>query len=179
MTAHEMAYCGVFGAAALLLPILFHILHIGHLFMPMYLPLVVLAYFVRPLPAATTAFVTPLLSGAVTGMPPFYPPIAVFMAIELSAMAMIIATVCTKWPRMNVWAILIPTLLFGRVMYVGLVFLFSLFIELPAAFMAGLSFLSGWPGIILMILVVPFITKAGHSTPRRLSLIDKRKSDER
>ncbi|MFH1130670.1 MAG: hypothetical protein V1754_05005 [Pseudomonadota bacterium] len=179
LSARELAFCGLFGAAALLLPVLFHILHLGHVFMPMYLPLVALAYFVRPLPAAVTAFVAPLLSGAVTGMPPFFPPVAVFMALELAVMTALIAAVYTRWPRINEWIILIPTLLFGRVMYVSLVYFFSLFINLPAAFMAGLSLLSGWPGIILMIVVVPFVARTGRSLRRVGSLSEKGDADAR
>jgi hypothetical protein len=52
----ELAVCGVFGAAALLLPGLFHLVRLGQVFMPMYLPLVVLAFLVRPRAAALTAF---------------------------------------------------------------------------------------------------------------------------
>ena len=152
----------VFSARTSVGPVLFHVLHLGHIFMPMYLPLVALAFFVRPLPAAVTAIVTPLLSGAVTGMPPFFPPIAVFMALELAVMTALIAAIRGKWPRLNEWVVLVPTLLLGRVLYVGLVYAFSLFIDLPATLMAGLSLLSGWPGIILMIVVVPIIAKTGH-----------------
>jgi hypothetical protein len=170
LNARELAYCGVFGAAALLLPVLFHIVHLGFIFMPMYLPLVALAYFVRPFPAAVTAFITPLLSGAVTGMPPFFPPVAVNMALELAAMAALISIIRTRWPRFDERFVLIAVLLFGRVLYVGLVYLFSLMIELPAAFMAGLSFVSGWPGIILMIVVVPAIAKAGRTPGRTKSI---------
>jgi hypothetical protein len=53
-------------------------------------------------------------------------------------------------------------LLIGRALHVGLVYLFSLAIALPAGFLAGLSFLSGWPGIILMIAVIPAVVKAGQ-----------------
>ena len=166
MTARELAFCGLFGAAALLLPTIFHLLHLGHVFMPMYLPLVALAYFVRPLAAAVTALVTPLLSAAVTGMPPFFPPVAVFMAVEISLMAGLIAWVCSRWPRVNEWLVLVPTLLVGRALYVGLVYLFSLFIDLPARFMAGLSLLSGWPGVVLMVAVVPVIARTGRPARR-------------
>ena len=179
ISARELAFCGLFGAAALLLPVIFHVLHLGHIFMPMYLPLVALAYFVRPLPAAVTAIVTPLLSGAVTGMPPFFPPVAVFMSLELSVMAALIAWVCSRWPRVNEWLVLVPTLIFGRVLYVGLVYLFSLFIDLPAAFMAGLSFLSGWPGIVLMVAVVPVIARTSRSARQRVARAVKGIADER
>ncbi len=118
------------------------------------------------MPAAVTAFIVPLLSGAVTGMPPFYPPVAIFMAIELATMAALIASLVRRWPRINEWLVLIPVLLLGRVLYVGLVYGFSLVIALPAGFMAGMSFLSGWPGIILMVVVVPPWQEWGERTAR-------------
>ena len=161
-----MAYCGLFGAAALLLPVIFHLVHLGHVFMPMYLPLVTLAFFVRPRAAAVTSLLVPLLSGAVTGMPPLYPPIAVFMAFELAVMTALIAVVKTARPRTNEWLVLIPILLLGRVLYIALVYGFSLIIGLPAGFMAGLSLLRGWPGIVLMIVVIPAVVRIGKGKAR-------------
>jgi len=163
LSARETAFCGLFGAAALLLPVLFHVIHLGHVFMPMYLPLVALAFFVRPMPAAVTALATPLISGAATGMPPFYPPVAVFMAVELAVMAALIAAAVRRWPSANEWLVLVPVLLIGRAIYLGLVYAFSLVIDLPAGFMAGLSLVRGWPGIVLMAAVVPLIARAGTS----------------
>jgi len=159
LSARDLAYCGLFGAAALLLPTVFHLIRLGSVFMPMYLPLVALAFFVRPLPAAVTALLVPILSGAVTGMPPFYPPVAIFMSLELAVMSALIASATTRLPKLNEWLVLVPVLLFGRLFYVALVYAFSVAISLPAAFMAGLSFFAGWPGIILMIVVIPPIAK--------------------
>ena len=166
LSPRELAYSGLFGAAALLLPVLFHLVHLGHVFMPMYLPLCALPFFVRPVPAAVTAALVPLLSGAATGMPPFYPPVALFMSLELGVMAALIALAVGRWPRANEWLVLIPVLLFGRVLYVALVYGFAQVIALPAGFMAALSFLSGWPGIILMAVVVPPVARAGRRTTR-------------
>lgn len=164
LSARELAYCGLFGAASLLFPVVFHLVRLGHVFMPMYLPLVTLAFFVPPLPATVTALVVPILSGAVTGMPPFYPPVAVFMSLELAVMAALIAAVVTRRPKINEWLVLVPVLCFGRAFYVALVYAFSLAIKLPAGFMAGLSLLGGWPGIVLMIAVVPPVARLrrGH-----------------
>jgi len=175
--SRELAYCGVFGAAALLLPVVFHVFHLGHVFMPMYLPLVTLAFFVRPLPAAVTALITPILSGAMTGMPPFYPPIAVFMAVELAAMALLIAVVVRRWPAVNEYVVLAPVLLFGRIFYVGMVYAFSLAIKLPAEFMAGLSILGGWPGVVLMMIAVPPVARVRRTAARRM-FFDGGSSDE-
>ena len=168
-TSREIAYCGSFGAAALLLPVLFHMVHLGHVFMPMYLPLMALAFFTRPLPAAVTAFLVPLLSGAVTGMPPFYPPIAVLMSIELCVMAAMIAGLRGRRPRSNEWIVLAGVLLFGRVFYVAAGYFLNLWIELPAGFLAGLSIVKGWPGVVLMMVVIPPLVRAaaplGSSEP--------------
>jgi hypothetical protein len=159
----ELAYGGIFGASALLLPVMFHLIHMGQIFMPMYLPLVALAFFVRPLPAALTAFIVPLLSGAATGMPPFYPPVAVIMAVELAVMAAIIAFARQYRPGWNEWVALVPALVLGRILNIGLIYLFAGFADLPAGFLAGASFISGWPGIILMVAVVPpFVRLAGR-----------------
>jgi thiamine transporter ThiT len=175
ISKQETAFCGLFGAAALLLPVIFHIFRLGHIFMPMYLPLVTLCFFVRPLPAFATSFVVPLLSGAVTGMPPFFPPVAVFMSIELAAMSFTIAAICSKWPKANEWLVLIPILIMGRILYVALVYFFALFIDLPGAFLAGLSFLKGWPGIILMIVIVPPLARNNRSI--RLKTINIQKEN--
>jgi len=159
MTNREFAYCGLFGAVALLLPVLFHLIHLGHIFMPMYLPLVTLAFFVRPGPAALTALVVPLLSGAATGMPPFYPPVAPAMSVELALMAIMIGIFRSWFPRAHVLIVLIPVLVIGRVISAALMYLAAYFMGLPATFVAGISFLSGWPGIMLMLLAIPAIVR--------------------
>ncbi|HET6438583.1 MAG TPA: hypothetical protein VFG59_11010 [Anaeromyxobacter sp.] len=166
LSPRELALSGVFGAAALVLPFLFHLAHLGSLFMPMYLPLVTLAFLVRPGPAAVTALVTPLLSAALTGMPPFYPPVAVCMALELAAMAALLSWLHRRWSKAGVLPFLVPVLVLGRVLSVGLVYAFSRVMTLPAPFLAGVSFLSGWPGIVLMVVVVPVLVRAAGMSPR-------------
>jgi len=159
----DIAYCAVFGAAAMLLPIIFHIFHLGSMFMPMYLPIVTLAFFVGPLPSTVTALLLPLLSGALTGMPPFYPPVAFIMSIELSVMCAIIGSLRTVFVKAHDLYVLIPVLFLGRCISVGLVYLMSLFMKLPAKFVAGVSILSGWPGIILMIVAIPAILRLSRT----------------
>jgi len=163
----DIAYCAIFGAAAMLLPVIFHVFHLGSMFMPMYLPLVSLSFFVGPIPATLTALLLPLLSAAITGMPPFYPPIAFIMSIELMTMCGIIALVRMVLPKMNELIILIPVLFLGRCIGLGLIYLMAIYMKLPAEYVVGASFFSGWPGIILMIIVIPAIIQisrmVGHS----------------
>lgn len=155
----ELALGGVFGACAFMLPFLFHLVQLGRIFMPMYLPLVTLAFLVRPRVAAPTAIMCPVLSGAITGMPPLYPPVAPIMSMELGLMAWIISACATRWPKANPWLILVPTLALGRVVNVGLIYTSALLIELPGGFLAGASLLAGWPGVLLMIITVPPLVK--------------------
>lgn len=165
MKPFELAYCGLFGAAALLLPMLFHVVHLGHIFMPMYLPLVTLAFFVRPGAAALTALLVPVLSGAVTGMPPFYPPVVPVMSLELALMAFLIGLLCKVFPRFPVWLCLAFALAAGRVINAGLFYLIARVMKLPAAAVAGISLISGWPGVLLMLVAVPRIVKLSALYP--------------
>ena len=160
VTARDLAFGGLFGAAALLLPTLFHVLQLGHVFMPMYLPLVALAFLVSPRIAVLTALMVPLVSAAVTGMPPLFPPVAFVMATELALMALCIGVATARFPDANPLLILVPVLLLGRVVNFLLMYAAAALLDLPAGFVAGLSLLSGWPGIILMIVVVPALVLA-------------------
>ena len=164
--SRELALAGLFGAAALALPFLFHLVHLGSLFLPMYLPLVTLALLVRPAPAGVTAVVTPLLSAALTGMPPFWPPIAFLMAVELGAMTVVLSALRRRWPQGSTLLVLAPVLILGRLLSLGLVYLSAQAMTLPAGFLASVSFLSGWPGVILMLVVVPGVVRLvdGHRT---------------
>ena len=103
LSPRELAYGGLFGASALLLPVVFHFVHLGNIFMPMYLPLVARPFSSARFRAASTALVVPMLSGAATGMPPFYPPVAVIMAVELAVMAAVIAAIKQYKPKGNEW----------------------------------------------------------------------------
>ena len=159
MTPRELAHAGVLGAAALLLPTIFHLFHLGHVLLPMYLPLMVLPYLVSPRVAGLTACMTPLLSALLTSMPPFYPPVAPCMALELGLMALLASWLHGRVPRLGVFASLLPVLLLGRLFYFisfwGLVRLMAL----PATLLASLSVSSGWPGILLMLMVVPAVLR--------------------
>ncbi len=154
-TATDIARAGLFGAAALVFPLLFHVLHLGKLFLPMYIPLVALAFLTRPAVAGAAGLLTPLVSALATGMPPWYPPIAPIMAAELGVMCAAIAWAHRRRPRLNLWLLLGAALVGGRVLGAALTYLAAALMELPAPFVASISFLAGWPGVVLMMAVIP------------------------
>jgi len=97
-------------------------------------------------------------------MPPFYPPVAPAMSVELALMAMMIGILRFWFPRAHVLIVLIPVLVIGRVVSAGLLYLVARYMGLPATFVAGISLLSGWPGIMLMLFAIPAIVRLskGH-----------------
>jgi len=166
----DWAFCGVFGGAGLLLPPVFHLLHLGHVFLPIYLPMFALAFLVRPFPCGLTAALVPLLSAVLTGMPPLYPPIAWVMSIELAVTTSLTSLIASRRPNRNPLLFLLPILVVGRFLNAGLQYGAALLMDLPAGFVAGLSFVSAWPGVVLIALTIPpFARTFQHYRPARAS----------
>jgi hypothetical protein len=109
-------------------------------------------------------FLINLLSGAVTGMPPFVPPVAPVMAAELALMAALIGTLRAAFPRLPVWAVLAVVLAAGRLVNAGLLYGVARAMALPAGFVARISLLSGWPGLVLMMAVIPQVVRLSVRT---------------
>ena len=153
----ELALGALFGAAALALPFLFHLLQLGRVFLPMYLPLMALSFFASPAVAAATSFVVPLLSALLTGMPPWYPPVAPIMSVELAAMSALAAFVWrrTGKRKWTILAVLAPVLVVGRGMQLVMGYLLGLMLDLPPEFLSLASVAAGFPGLILMCVVIP------------------------
>lgn len=165
--SRELAFGGLFGAAGLALPFLFHLLHLGHIFMPMYIPVMALAFFVRARTAGLVGVLVPMVSALTTGMPPLFPPVAPAMAIELGFMAAALAALRARFASVPVLGHVVPVLLLGRLVNAGVLYGFAVIMQLPPAFVAGISFISGWPGVILMIVVLPVIARVQAVRPQR------------
>lgn len=144
-------------AAALALPVVFHALHLGHVFLPMYLPILAGAFFLPPAWAAAAGAAAPLASALATGMPPLFPPTAIWMAVELAAMAALVAAFAPRLRRRHLSRVALVTiaLLVGRGLYAGLVFATGRWLDLPAGLFTLLSLLAGWPGMVLALIAVP------------------------
>jgi hypothetical protein len=87
-------------------------------------------------------------------MPPLVPPVAVWMALELGAMAFF-ASLLRRRTRLPVAAILLVVLLSGRALYAAQVYATSTFLALPAGVLTLASLVSPWPGILLAVLSLP------------------------
>jgi hypothetical protein len=150
----EISRAALVTAAGLALPWVFHALRLGHVFLPMYLPLLAGAFVLRPRTATAAAIATPLVSAAVTGMPPLFPPIALWMAIELGLMVGL-AALLHRRRALPPWAIVAIVLVVGRLTYAGLVYATGLWLKLPAGLVTVASLLAGWPGMVLVLVAIP------------------------
>ena len=152
----DYVLAGLFLAAALVLPVFFHALGLGSAFMPMFYPLVLAGFLVVPPLAMITGVAAPLVSALLTGMPPFYPPIAFIMMAEG-----LLFTALPHWLqkllRLPVWLTLLAILLLDRVLLFLLTRVMAAFMQLPPRLLGWTAVLQGLPGLALMMMVLPWL----------------------
>ncbi|MFA0783951.1 ECF transporter S component [Fervidibacter sacchari] len=166
----EILIGALFAALGVIVPILFHLVGLGRVFLPMHLPILAAGFFVSPIVAAATGFVTPWVSSFLTGMPPL--PTAVLMSLELPVLAGI-ASLCYRALRgrvhesrwigkiIAVWSstviavvarVAVDLLLLAKVV--------APLLQLPVGSFGLAAVLAGAPGIVLQLTVVPAIVLA-------------------
>ena len=141
-------------ALAIALPPVFHAVKLGSVFLPMYLPILAGAFFLPPRWAAIAGAAAPLISAALTGMPPFYPPVALWMTGELAAAGAVVSLVGGSGRRHPVLAVA-AGLVAARLVQALLVFGSAMLMELPPRVLTIATFVSSWPGMILALVAVP------------------------
>jgi len=159
--SRDYAYCGLFSGLALALPALFHALGLaGALFLPMYWPLVTLAFLASTRRAVLAAALVPWAAAVLTGMPLLWPPLAATMSVELAVQVALLGAfgpprgACGRSTG-RVFATLLVVLTLGRFLHAGLVWALAQAFALPASVLAGASWFMGWPGVVLMLVFVP------------------------
>lgn len=155
-------------------PGLFHLLGLGAVFLPMYLPLAVGAFILSRRNALMTGSFTPLISALITGMPPWYPPIAFIMSVQLGFLCLYISFVThSRWNRdshlssAGILAILVPGLLLERMMLFILYGAVLPLFGIQAALFSAYDIIRGLPGILLLCAVVPF------AVPRCVAILSR------
>jgi hypothetical protein len=113
--------------------------------------------FLSPLGwALLTGAATPLISAALTGMPPLYPPVAATMAVEGMVMAGVARLVYGR-SRRRMWTALVASVICGRLTALALSWSVAKLLDLPARLSAGASLLQSLPGVALQLAVVPLV----------------------
>ena len=115
----RICWGALFIALGILLPITFHMVGMGKVFLPMHIPILLAGFFCGPAIGAMVGFITPLLSAVMTGMPPFMPPMAQIMVFELAAYGLLTGLLFNRF-RLGVYPSLLLAMLAGRAVH-GLV----------------------------------------------------------
>lgn len=150
---------GLFLALALVLPVLFHAVGLGSAFLPMFFPILLAGFFTAPVVALTVGCTAPFVSALLTGMPPFFPPIAFIMMLEGMVLGGGTAWLHQKF-RWGVYPTLIMILVLDRLVLFGSVLLAAAWLDLPRSVLGIASVVRGLPGIILILVIIPPLAKS-------------------
>lgn len=147
---------GLLLSAALVLPIFFHLLGLGSAFLPMFFPLALAGFLVAPPLAMIVGVAAPLLSALLTGMPPFYPPIAFIMMAE-GLLFTALPQPLQRLLHLPDWLTLLFILLLDRALLFVLIKAMAVFMELPPWLLGWAAVANGLPGLALMLAVLPWL----------------------
>lgn len=140
------------------LPRIFHVLagsSAGATFLPMHIAVLIAALTFGAISSSIVAGSSIVFSFLLTGMPTLAR--LPYMLIELVIYA-ILLSVCNK--KFNSYVSLIATIVLGRILYAGVLFVAINWLGLPTYGISVIeSIKAGMPGIIIQLLCVPFIAK--------------------
>ena len=150
-----LSLSALFIALGILFPIIFHAVNLGSVFLPMFLPIIASAYFLPLSYAIIVGAITPLISSAVTGMPPLSPPIAQIMVFECVTLVGIAGYLYGK-KKMSVLLSLAFGFLASRFVLLFWVQILVPLLGLPSKIFTIAYVAKGIPGVILILIVIPF-----------------------
>lgn len=156
----DLTLAAMFLALGIILPFFTgQIQLIGTMLLPMHIPVLLCGLICGWKYGGIIGFITPILRGALFGMPPFYPT-GIAMAFELMTYGIVIGVLYKLSPWKCVKALyraLIGAMLMGRVIW-GIVMILLLGFGNFSwqAFIAG-AFTGSIPGIILQLVLIPAV----------------------
>ncbi|MBC7186646.1 MAG: ECF transporter S component [Calditrichaeota bacterium] len=158
MAARDLSLAALFVGLGVLVPILFHAVGLGSVFLPMFLPLAAAGFYLPLGVAMAVGVLTPVVSALGTGMPPLSPPVAQLMALEGLALTGVVGWLARK-KGVPVFVALVAGLAASRAVMVVWVTALVPLLGLPARSMSLAALLQGVPGLVLILVVVPIVVK--------------------
>jgi len=159
----KVVLSAMFIALGVTLPQAFHAVpNAGSIFLPMHIPVLIAGYVVGPIFGLATGLLTPLLSHLLFHMPPA--PVLPSMLCELAmygfASGLFTILIKTKNTVVKVYAVLILSMLAGRVTYGILNALIFKAGSYSLAAWIGAAFTTALPGIIIQLVLIPAVILA-------------------
>ena len=159
MKTKKMILSALFVAIGLILPMIFHTVNLsGSIFSPMHLPVMLGGFLLGPSYGAAIGFMTPVLSGLLTGMPPIM-PIMPMMAFELLGYGLMSGLLFRKTKK--IYLSLICSIVFGRLCSMVAAFILSITFApqiSPIPYVLS-GVINGLPGIAIQIILIPILVK--------------------
>jgi hypothetical protein len=165
----NIAIAVVFTALGIITPILFHLVGLGQIFLPMYLPLFAGAFLLNRVNAFMMGLFTPLISAVLTGMPPFYPPIAFVMSIQLGIICFSISHI-THGFKLRVVPTLVIAIVMDRLLLVLFYYLIIPLFHINYGLYTAYDLVKCFPGIVLICILVPILVPRAIDILNRYSL---------
>lgn len=165
----NIAIAVLFTALGIVTPILFHLVGLGQIFLPMYLPLLAGAFMLKRGNAFMMGLFTPLISAVLTGMPPFYPPIAFVMSIQLGIICFTISHITHSF-KIRVILTLIIAIVIDRLLLVLFYYLIIPLFHIDYGIYTAYDLVKCFPGIVLIGILVPVLVPRAIDILNRYSL---------
>lgn len=165
-----ITHIALYLALAVLLPIGFHSFGMaGRVFLPMHIPVLLAGFLAGVVPALIVGLMAPGISFLLTGMPPTYA--VPLMSLELPIYG-IMAALCYRRFRLNIYVALLVSMVLGRLAFGLGLFVLARFVELPYTaavfFSSGGAIVTGLPGIAIQLVIVPIIVAAAKRYSERI-----------
>ncbi|MCB2205766.1 hypothetical protein KQI65_13555 [bacterium] len=141
-------------ALGVLLPQLFHAIGLGASLLPMFLPVLAGALLLPLRLALNVAFLTPLLSWLLTGMPPLSPPVLPLLLIELPVITVVSGILHRRAGWRPIFS-LTAALVIDRILLYGMLLTMTELLGFRHAMLSTALVLLGLPGVVLQLLVLP------------------------
>ena len=122
-------------------PRVFHLVGLGSVFLPMFLPVVILALVASPFYLLSVAIITPLLSTALFGMPGLMT--SCMMIVQLSIIGITIGLLKSK--NIHSWIAIPSSILIERVLSLGAGY------AIPAIHINANAIIQSYPGILVLV----------------------------
>lgn len=161
---YKLVTSAVLIAFGVLLPMVFHLFGVmGIVFLPMHIPVLIAGLFLGSKAGFLTGLLTPILSSFTTGMPPIMPMLPA-MAAELSVYGLAGGYLHHR-KRLPLILSLISAMVLGRIAGVAMVHVMVLAFGIrlqPVTYLKG-AVLTGFPGIIIQLILIPLIVNRLHA----------------
>lgn len=148
----ELIFTIAFVALSVLTPMVLHYfsgISAGRIFLPMHFFVLIAGLLLGWRAGLVTGLISPIVSYLITGMPVV--SILLFVIVELSVYGLTAGLLKEKF---NIWISLFGALVFGRLVVLLAIFLFSNMNAINFVFSA---IRDGWQGIALQIIFVPMV----------------------